>query len=133
MNNTTKAKYDLAEKMLKARINAQEVVLMSGLSEEEVKRFPKSWKKRTRRHPHSGIWMLRIWTLVLSFMTIPTSTKISKTTFPFPMEQNQTQKTNKQNVGIEGTKHAVSSVPTFLFVLSKIRFQRLYRAFSLFC
>lgn len=45
MNNTTKAKYDLAEKMLKARINAQEVVLMSGLSEEEVKKISEKLEK----------------------------------------------------------------------------------------
>lgn len=36
MNNTTKAKYDMAEKMLKGHIAVDEVVLMSGLSKEEV-------------------------------------------------------------------------------------------------
>ncbi len=39
MNNTTKAKYDLASKMLKGNIPVEEVVLMSGLSEEEVKKL----------------------------------------------------------------------------------------------
>lgn len=36
MNNTTKAKYDLAEKMLKGRIDIDEVVMMSGLDKKEV-------------------------------------------------------------------------------------------------
>lgn len=36
MNNTTKARYDLAARMLKGSIPVEEVVLMSGLSEEEV-------------------------------------------------------------------------------------------------
>ena len=39
MNNTTKAKYDLAASMLKGNIPIEEVVLMSGLSEEEVKKL----------------------------------------------------------------------------------------------
>lgn len=36
MNNTTKAKYDLAAKMLKGKIDVDEVVMMSGLTKEEV-------------------------------------------------------------------------------------------------
>lgn len=36
MNNTTKAKYELATKMLKGKIDVEEVVMMSGLTEEEV-------------------------------------------------------------------------------------------------
>ena len=36
MNNSTKAKYELAEKMLKGHIDIDEVVLMSGLSKDEV-------------------------------------------------------------------------------------------------
>lgn len=36
MNNTTKAKYNMAEKMLKGHIDIDEVVLMSGLTKEEV-------------------------------------------------------------------------------------------------
>ena len=39
MNNTTKAKYDLAARMLKGNIPVEEVVLMSGLSEEEVNKL----------------------------------------------------------------------------------------------
>ncbi len=39
MNNTTKAKYDLAARMLKGNIPVEEVVLMSGLTEEEVKKL----------------------------------------------------------------------------------------------
>jgi hypothetical protein len=39
MNNTTKAKYDLAARMLKGNIPVEEVVAMSGLSEEEVKKL----------------------------------------------------------------------------------------------
>lgn len=39
MNNTTKAKYDLAARMLKGNIPVEEVVNMSGLSEEEVKKL----------------------------------------------------------------------------------------------
>lgn len=36
MNNTTKAKYNMAEKMLRGHIDIEEVVLMSGLTKEEV-------------------------------------------------------------------------------------------------
>ena len=39
MNNTTKAKYDLAARMLKGNIPVEEVVSMSGLSEEEVNKL----------------------------------------------------------------------------------------------
>lgn len=39
MNNTTKAKYELATKMLKGKIDVDEVVLMSGLSKEEVEKL----------------------------------------------------------------------------------------------
>ena len=39
MNNTTKAKYDLAARMLKGNFPVEEVVLMSGLTEEEVKKL----------------------------------------------------------------------------------------------
>ncbi len=39
MNNTTKAKYDLAARMLKGNIPVEEVVNMSGLTEEEVKKL----------------------------------------------------------------------------------------------
>lgn len=37
MNNTTKQKYELAEKMLKGRIEIAEVALMTGLSEDVLK------------------------------------------------------------------------------------------------
>ena len=36
MNKTTKAKYDLAERMLKGRVDVDEVVMMSGLTKEQV-------------------------------------------------------------------------------------------------
>lgn len=39
MNNTTKARYDLAARMLKGNIPVEEVVAMSGLTEEEVKKL----------------------------------------------------------------------------------------------
>ena len=39
MNNTTKAKYDLAARMLTGNIPVEEVVNMSGLTEEEVKKL----------------------------------------------------------------------------------------------
>lgn len=39
MNNTTKAKYELAEKMLKGRIDIDEVVMMSGLPKAEVEKL----------------------------------------------------------------------------------------------
>ena len=39
MNNTTKAKYDLAARMLTGNIPVAEVVAMSGLTEEEVKKL----------------------------------------------------------------------------------------------
>ncbi|MCM1082581.1 MAG: hypothetical protein NC393_01390 [Clostridium sp.] len=37
MNNTTKQKYELAKKMLKGKIEIDEVALMTGLSEEVLK------------------------------------------------------------------------------------------------
>jgi len=39
MNNTTKAKYELASKMLRGHIDIDEVVLMSGLSKEVVEQL----------------------------------------------------------------------------------------------
>lgn len=39
MNNTKKAQYELAAKMLKGKIDVEEVVLMSGLSTEEVEKL----------------------------------------------------------------------------------------------
>ncbi len=39
MNNTTKAKYELAAKMLKARIDEAEIMMMSGLTEDQIKRL----------------------------------------------------------------------------------------------
>jgi hypothetical protein len=39
LNNTTKAKYDMATRMLKGRIEAEEVALMSGLSIDEVNKL----------------------------------------------------------------------------------------------
>lgn len=37
MNNTTKEKYELAKKMLKGKIEIEEVALMTGLSEDVLK------------------------------------------------------------------------------------------------
>ncbi|MDE6025700.1 MAG: hypothetical protein K2G45_09630 [Lachnospiraceae bacterium] len=37
MNNTTKQKYELARKMLKGKIEIDEVALMTGLSEDVLK------------------------------------------------------------------------------------------------
>lgn len=39
MNNTTKAKYDMAARMLKGKIDVEEVALMSGLSLDEVQKL----------------------------------------------------------------------------------------------
>lgn len=39
MNNTKKAQYELATKMLKGKIDVEEVILMSGLSKEEVEKI----------------------------------------------------------------------------------------------
>ncbi len=39
MNNTKKARFDLASRMLKGNIPVEEVVMMSGLTEEEVKKL----------------------------------------------------------------------------------------------
>ena len=39
MNNTTKAKYDVAERMLKGKIEVEEVAMMTGLSLDEVKKL----------------------------------------------------------------------------------------------
>lgn len=39
MNNTTKAKYDLATRMLKGKIEVDDVVMMSGLTKEEVEKL----------------------------------------------------------------------------------------------
>ncbi|MBE5944360.1 MAG: hypothetical protein E7258_05525 [Lachnospiraceae bacterium] len=39
MNNTTKEKYELAKKMLKGKIDVDEVVLMSGLPTEVVEQL----------------------------------------------------------------------------------------------
>lgn len=36
MNNTTKAKYELAQKMLKGKIEVSEVAIMTGLPEDEL-------------------------------------------------------------------------------------------------
>ncbi len=39
MNKTTKAKYDLATRMLKVDISVDEVALMSGLTVDEIKKL----------------------------------------------------------------------------------------------
>ena len=39
MNNTTKQKYDLAERMLKGKIPAEEVSMMTGLDIEIIKKL----------------------------------------------------------------------------------------------
>ena len=50
MNNTTKAKYDLAARMLKGNIPVEEVVLMSGRSEEEVKKLKFEMRDEIQEH-----------------------------------------------------------------------------------
>ena len=50
MNNTTKAKYDLAARMLKGNIPVEEVVLMSGLSEEEVNKLKFEMRDEIQDH-----------------------------------------------------------------------------------
>lgn len=39
MNNTTKAKFDVAARMLKGKIDVEEVAMMTGLSLDEVKKL----------------------------------------------------------------------------------------------
>ncbi len=39
MNNSTKALYDMAERMLKGHIDVDEVVTMSGLPKEEIEKM----------------------------------------------------------------------------------------------
>lgn len=39
MNNTTKAKYELARKMLKGKIEVDEVAIMTGLPIEEIEKL----------------------------------------------------------------------------------------------
>ena len=39
MNNTTKQKYELARKMLKGRIEIEEVALMTGLAADELEKL----------------------------------------------------------------------------------------------
>ena len=45
MNNTTKAKYDMAEKMLKVDISLEEVALMTELPMETLKKIQHDIKK----------------------------------------------------------------------------------------
>lgn len=39
MNNTTKAKYDVAQRMLKGKIPVEEVALMTGIDIQELKKM----------------------------------------------------------------------------------------------
>ena len=39
MNNTTKAKYDMATRMLKGRIDTEEVAMMTGIPLEEIEKL----------------------------------------------------------------------------------------------
>ncbi len=45
MNNSTKALYDMAERMLKGHIDVDEVVAMSGLPKEEIERMKDELEK----------------------------------------------------------------------------------------
>lgn len=45
MNNTTKAKYDMAEKMLKVDISLEEVALMTELPMETLKKIQQDIQK----------------------------------------------------------------------------------------
>lgn len=44
MNNTTKAKHDLAARMLKVNISIDEIALMSGLTVDEIQRIKANLK-----------------------------------------------------------------------------------------
>ena len=50
MNKTTKAKYDMAEKMLKVNISLDEVALMTELPMETLKEIEKEIQKIGRAH-----------------------------------------------------------------------------------
>ncbi len=43
MNNTTKALYELADKMIKGRIEVDEVVAMTGLPKEEIDKIKEKY------------------------------------------------------------------------------------------
>ena len=55
MNRTTKAKYDLAERMLNVHIEPAEVAIMSDLPLEEAESKSHE-KQRHRRHNRSGLY-----------------------------------------------------------------------------
>ena len=48
MNNTTKAKYDVAERMLKGKIPVEEVSLMTGINIEELKKMEEDLAPQVR-------------------------------------------------------------------------------------
>lgn len=48
MNNTTKAKYDVAERMLKGKIPVEEVSLMTGINIEELKKMEENLAPQVR-------------------------------------------------------------------------------------
>ena len=49
MNKTTKAKYDLATRMLKVDISIDEVALMSGLTIDEIEKLKAGIRSEERR------------------------------------------------------------------------------------
>ena len=49
MNNTTKAKYELAEKMLKGKIDIEEVAMMMNLTVEELKPIKEEIDEEVRK------------------------------------------------------------------------------------
>lgn len=55
MNNTTKAKYDMAEKMLKGRIEVDEVVLMTGLPKEDIEKLKKELDDKNPANKFEGM------------------------------------------------------------------------------
>lgn len=55
LNNTTKAKYDMAEKMLKGRIEVDEVVLMTGLPKEDIEKLKKELDDKNPANKFEGM------------------------------------------------------------------------------
>ncbi len=48
MNNTTKAVYDMAKRMISGRIDVDEIIMMTGLPKEEVQKLKDEFDKVTQ-------------------------------------------------------------------------------------
>ncbi len=48
MNNTTKAKYDMAKRMIAGHLDVSEVVMMTELPEEEIQKLKDEFDKATQ-------------------------------------------------------------------------------------